>query len=145
MELTEQQKQHICAELARAMGWDFIASSSEIALPGDGEWYTPFGRAYGNEPPDPFTDAAASRALVEWATESDRRSADFFKALCILLDIIPTWIEGYSGPVYSPSEVKRIMTAPLETIALAAARALGIMPDASNAPEDVARGNKERS
>lgn len=144
---TAEQKRHICAELARRRGYSVVKDGTYFYLLDahggreenadgypvastceDGAWA---------DAPNPFTDAAASRALVEWATESDRRSADFFKALCILLDIIPTWIEGYSGPVYSPSEVKRIMTAPLETIARAAYQAItaqASLPPAAPAP-----------
>ena len=68
-EPTQQQK---CADLARAMEWDFIPSSSETALPDVGEWYTPLGKIYGDEPPDPFTDHAACHALVAWLATQQR-------------------------------------------------------------------------
>lgn len=126
MELTEQQKQHICAELARAMGWDFIASSSEIALPGDGEWYTPFGRAYGNEPPDPFTDAAASRALLIWLGQQSDAIMDMF-ANGLMLSLKETCDAAKSGDgVFWGNEIIALMTAPLEAIVQAACAALGI-------------------
>lgn len=73
--LTREQK---CRDLARAMGWDFIPASSEIALPDVGEWYTPLGKIYGDEPPDYFTDHADCHALVVWlATQSEDMQTRF--------------------------------------------------------------------
>lgn len=43
--------QELNEKLARAMGWDFIQKSSEMAYSGEGEWYTPDGQSYGDEPP----------------------------------------------------------------------------------------------
>lgn len=131
--MTEQQRLTIRAELARRMGWDFIASSSDIALPDTGEWYTPFGRLYGDEPPDPFTNAEDKDALVAWlASQGANCRTKFIKHLARSIKIEYGVMEGWS--LLSAHEESGadwndfflLLTAPLEAITLAAAKALGI-------------------
>ena len=128
MELTTEQKQHICAELARRMGWtpptSYDAPWPERFL----YWLSPDGQSNQEEAPDSFTDAAASRALVEWLRKDECRFYDFAEILIEVEMKLPRQQMDWQEIVIAA------MTAPLETIALAAARALGIRPDASNAP-----------
>lgn len=106
--MTDTERAEINKTLARAMGWDFIPHASEIvnALePDRGEWFTPSGKLYGDAPPDFTRDAAASRELVEWIAADDERWGRFEIELAML--------------------IRAIVTAPLETIALAAVQAIG--------------------
>ena len=116
-EPTQQQK---CADLARVMGWDFIPASSEIALPDVGEWYTPLGKIYGDEPPDPFTDHAACHALVAWlATQSAEVWGNF--SASVIDSAIP-----FDQRAYADWEMvtRAVMTAEPAIIAEAAWRAV---------------------
>ena len=124
--MTEQRRREIRADLARAMGWDFIPSSSEIAPPYVGEWYTPLGKIIGDEPPNFFTSAAASNALVTWLAADSARWFLFVRSLVKLLpkperdEIRDTTFRDLV------QDLSLFMTASYETITLAAAKALGI-------------------
>ena len=72
MNKNEPTRQQKCADLARAMEWDFIPSSSEIAEPNAGEWYTPLGKIYGDAPPDYFSDHGACHAMSIWVLTQGR-------------------------------------------------------------------------
>lgn len=109
-------REQMCADLARAMEWDFIPSSSETALPDVGEWYTPLGKKYGDEPPDPFTSAEDSRALVLWLAEEDERWVKFYYELEDALGVIVGDLTF--------ERVRRVMTTPLPVIAEAAWQAI---------------------
>lgn len=122
--MTEQRQIEIRADLARAMGWDFIQKSGEWAFPGEGEWYMPDGKFYGDEPPDPFTDASDSRALVAWLAASNK-AQQFHDALYYLL------LKDESSDLYAATPHKlvrvKMMASPLSVIAEAAAKAMGII------------------
>lgn len=118
--MTDTERAEINKTLARAMGWDFIPHASEIvnALePDRGEWFTPSGKLYGDAPPDFTRDAAASRELVEWIAADDERWGRFEIELAMLISDE----QGY----FSKTPIRAIVTAPLETIALAAVQAIG--------------------
>jgi len=120
MAMTDTERAEINKTLARAMGWDFIPHASEIvnALePDRGEWFTPSGKLYGDAPPDFTRDAAASRELVEWIAADDERWGRFEIELAMLISDE----QGY----FSKTPIRAIVTAPLETIALAAVQAIG--------------------
>lgn len=116
--MTEQRRREIRADLARAMGWDFIPSSSEIAPPYVGEWYTPLGKIIGDEPPNFFTSAADNRALVKWLAADRDRMFDFCESLKLKL--------GVSNGMFAYEVIERTLTASPEAITLAACKALGI-------------------
>lgn len=109
---TETTREQMRDDLARAMGW----------TRDNGLWGHPLSEWKYAFPPDPFESAADSRALVAWLAlpENWRIWNQFFDKLKHLVDIESTWIDGYTGPVYSSSDVKAIMTAPLPVIAEAA-------------------------
>lgn len=117
--------QELNEKLARAMGWDFIQKSSEMAYSGEGEWYTPDGQSYGDEPPGFCADAADSRALVEWIAADRDRMFVFCESLKLRL--------GPSNGTFAYEVIELVVTATLRTIAEAAAAALGFSIDA--APE----------
>lgn len=77
-------------------------------------------------PPDPFTNAADSLALRAWLLEEAqwKEWRAFFAELKRLLKVEDTYIDGYSGPVYSGSDIKLLFSASLEEIALAAGAAV---------------------
>lgn len=116
---TETTREQMREELARAMGWTLCHHGYGISP--DAE-VVPQPRQL----PNPFTSAADSRALVAWLAlpENWRIWNQFFDKLKHLVDIESTWIDGYTGPVYSSSDVKAIMTAPLPVIAEAAWQAI---------------------
>ena len=121
---TTEQKQHICAELARRI-WPEAEIRPEYEGSGILYMINPTATAIGTgwQCFNPIIDPAASRALVEWMAKQSRGQHYVF------IDHIRN-----STDSELPYEF-RLMTAPLETIALAAARALSIIPGASNAPE----------
>ena len=138
-------RQHICAELARAI-WPGAEMRPEYE--GDGILYminpTPTTSGTGWQCFNPFTDAAASRALVEWIAADDKtwiRFASVLHEYCrnTVNEEWRVYVNRSNKEISGMDMMQRferaIMTAPLETIALAAARALGIISDASNAPE----------
>lgn len=120
--MTEQRQIEIRAELARRMGWDFIQKSSEMAYSGEGEWYTPDGQSYGDEPPGFCADATASRALVAWLAGQDATVWGEFSGMVINSGI------PFEQQAYADWEMvtRAFALAPLEIIAIAAAKALGI-------------------
>ena len=136
--MTEQERLHIRAELARRMGWTCITgdvgfnpeTSHQLAYCSEA-----FKKAICSQMkkpiPNPFTNAADCRALVAWIC-SDKSPATFDDE-AFLSGI--SKIYGQLKTPYSKRELACAMwdtfTAPLETITLAAARALGI-PEAAN-------------
>ncbi len=149
--MTEQEQLHIRirTELARAMGthawytdgltrWlsareemaavcrrypEIVETSNELLI----DWTE-------SEIPDPFTNAADNRALVEWLLSEDSDAQ--FNEIVFLTELMRNYTYLWQpGKVeFNAVEVRgiifRVLTAPLETITLAAARALGI-PEAS--------------
>lgn len=115
--MTEQQ-QAACAELARRIGW----REGELA----GIWFPPDGnlKRVQTDPPEYFTNHAASRELVRWLAKTEtldevHRGYTFFAELMSKLDIDP----DMEFPV---EIVMTALTAPLPVIARAACKALGI-------------------
>ena len=105
----EKDRAEICAELARAMGipedqWPLRCDSSKIV------------RQMERVPPDPFTDPAASRALVGWLATQSAEIWGNFSAL-VIDSAIP-----FDQQAYADWEMvtRATMTAKLETIARAA-------------------------
>lgn len=115
--MTKQERNHIRAELARRMGWTGV----EVGI----DHYFFVGHP-PNEPissqrtyvPDPFTSAEDKDALVAWLAVDNARWTDFYRELESDLQIPEGEVRIWRA--------MWLMTAPLETITLAAARALGI-------------------
>lgn len=94
------------------MGWQHLA---KCHLHDDaGCWKSPEDDTanwlHWSEPPDCFINAADNRALVAWMAADDERWERFLDEFQITAGTL----------------IKVIMTAPLDTITLAAAKALGI-------------------
>ena len=129
-EPTENERRQINERLARAMEWDFIPYPSEAvnALePDRGEWYTPKGKLYGDEPPDFTLSTAASRELVVWLTSplnSEARSREDVKRWGCFTDTL--WRElDLDGDDYPWLITEKLLTAPPLLIAMAADEAIG--------------------
>lgn len=137
--MTEQQRQQIRAELARAMGWTIneMRLGHFCLIAPDGSYRD----CFHSEPedvwecerlPDPFTSAADKDALVKWLAQEDGRWYCFVHALDKLLDTQDERSKQYPNPPFDNGRglfyqaVKSFILAPLETVTLAAARALGI-------------------
>lgn len=141
IEPTPEQQAAICAELALRMGWRCVRSAwlaeddNEIWLSpdsteGDGE-----GNEACDDPPNPFTSADDSQALLLWlATQSD---AVWNRFVDILLPELAHFAGlGHYDYRRFPSEAeekvdyhfgkaaKVLMTAPLPVIAMAAHAAI---------------------
>ena len=121
--MTPEQQLAIRAELARQMGWklahDGYGLSPDYQI-------VPQPRAL----PDPFTSAKDKDALVAWLAADDARWLAFRKELLLC------WVALPDDIVLGHGYYERwLLTLPLETITLAAARALGI-PEASEAATD---------
>ena len=108
--MTEQERLHIRAELAQRMGYSQRHTTHLLAAELAGDWLKSDGSFFDDAPPDPFTDAADNRALVAWMATDDERWERFLDEFQITAGTL----------------IKVIMTAPLDTITLAAAKALGI-------------------
>ena len=129
--MTEQRQIEIRAELARRMGWTHVISgavgfcpkvSRQLAYCHDA--FKKYICGHMKRPiPDPFTDAADSRALVAWlaADADDARFLAFRKELFLIWLTVPNE-QALTLGYYE----KWLLTLPLETITLAAAKALGI-------------------
>lgn len=119
--MRSERQLHICAELARRMGW--------TTCPGG--WIAPDDRILPDQP-DPFTCPEDNRALVAWlANDNDQWQS--FRNNLDSLNRDKYWMmddEKQRSLPYRAYLEQAAMTAPLETITLAAARALGI-PEAS--------------
>lgn len=127
--MTEQRRREICAELARRMGYKEIVELWEGTV-----WHDPSGNRC--DKPDFFTNAEDKDALVAWLAADWVLWKRFFLEFTAL--IIPAMMqsEDYLGRIgetdnytIGPSKAEwgwALMTAPRETITLAAARALGI-------------------
>lgn len=114
--MTEQERLHIRAELARRMGYYpkesangfywLMLGNDLVSRRGwrdkDGCW---------DDAPDPFTDAADNRALVAWLAVQPEKTVDRFNAELL--------------KVADPSPLC-ILLIPARVIAEAAAKALGI-------------------
>lgn len=122
--MTNEQRLQIRAELAQRMGYSQRHTTHLLAAELAGDWLKPDGSFFDDAPPDPFTNAADKDALVEWlAADIDRYSA-FDAELRIELHRRGLITDA---PALTAVELRRkMLTAPLETITLAAARALGI-------------------
>lgn len=133
--MTEQKRREIRAELARRMGW----KEGGFA----GIWFPPAQsvkesiKATRTEPPDPFTNAEDKDALVTWiGAQGVNCRTKFIKHLARSIKIESGVLEGWSllsaheESSADWSDFFLLLTAPRETITLAAARALGI-PEAS--------------
>lgn len=131
--LADADRLAIRTELAKAMGWRITT------LPGwQMAWLSP-DEATQDEPPNPFTDAADNRALIGFIAKQDgRANADFLRTLIRSVGGLPMWMEIVStNPNPKMATFMALLTAPLETIALAAAAALGITappPEAAPPP-----------
>ncbi len=134
---TMPKRAEMCADLARAMGWKVIQTSRgfmPISPEGDAQLnYKTEDFAWATMP-DPFAYAADNRALVEWLLSEDSDAQ--FNEIVFLTELMRNYTYLWQpGKVeFNAVEVRgiifRVLTAPLETITLAAARALGI-PEAS--------------
>lgn len=125
--MTEQQRLTIRTELARRMGWTDIESCKDWDFSFLPSGLPPGQKEYKNIP-DPFTNATDKDALVEWLAADDARWFVFIRHLIKLIDWPQSAPKAITGPTFAEvvSEVRYFMTAPYETITLAAARALGI-------------------
>ena len=122
--MTPERQLEIREQLARRMGWIY---SEQFRI-----WYLESDINSGQlKPPDPFTDAADNRALVAWLAADDARWARFDDALldCLIEDAEPIKaISRQNEWLTTHQQWGRLkLTAPLETITLAAARALKII------------------
>lgn len=131
--MTEQRRLTIRAELARRMGWipeDAVATEQweigSLDFTMKPSWRSPSGLRGFKFPPDPFTNAEDNRALVEWLAADDARWLQFDDRLLIALSLQPLPAYDSGNPGFQRMMRQQILTAPLETITLAAARALGI-------------------
>ncbi len=97
--MTTPTRAEMCADLARAMGWTAKSHFPDSFQPHF--WIAPSGRTF-EVPPDPFTSAEHNRKLVEWLATDGARWKEFKQKLLINFTL----------------------TAPLETIAEAAWRAI---------------------
>jgi len=113
--MTTPTRAEICADLACAMGWKVIKTNSGF-MP-----ISPEGHAqlnYKTEDfawatmPDPFTNAADNRALVEWLAQDNARWTAFYRILEDALKIPEGEMRAWRA--------MWLLTAPLETIAEAA-------------------------
>lgn len=116
--MTEQERLHIRAELAQRMGYSQRHTTHLLAAELAGDWLKSDGSFFDDAPPDPFTDAADNRALVAWMATDDERWERFLDEFQITA--------GWKYWLWQPTLIKVIMTASLDTITLAAAKALGI-------------------
>ena len=122
--MTKQRQMEIRADLARAMGWTERHKDYPIAPVGHilHDDY-PSGKLYGW--PNPFTSADDSRALLEWLAADDERFLAFRKEFLRKWSLI--WLTVPSEQALSLGYYEKwLLTLPLETIAIAAAKALGI-------------------
>lgn len=140
-EMTDEQRLQIRAELARAMGYSVIKDGSYFYLldrhgsreenaDGYAIGSTCEAEAWMNAP-NPFTNAADNRALVAWLAADDARWGKFDDALLdAILDANQEQVNLISKQnewLNTAQQWTRLkITAPLDTITLAAAKALGI-------------------
>lgn len=126
--MTEQRRREIRAELARQMGW---------ALEADGYWQSwrsldgstrrNVRPSYGESPiGDPFTNNADKDALVEWLNKESRPGGVIKNGLMVRDEFINHLLQVHGLSKYEVDDFFAAMTAPLETVTLAAAKALGI-------------------
>lgn len=134
--MSEQEQLAIRVALARRMGitlekrWQHATDPTwclyDVRLP-DGTY---LGSHCGSieeaasKLPDPFTSAAANRELVKWLAADAADDALFDNYIKELWRLSGSKIEEWKGR--PDLRVKILLTAPLETITLAAAKALGI-------------------
>ena len=136
--MTEQEQLHVRAELARRMGitiekrWQHVADPTwylyDVRLPGGtylGSHCASIEEA-ASKLPDPFTSAADKDALVKWLAADDARWKQFDDKLLMALSLQPLPAYDNSNPGFQRMMRRQIFTAPLETVTLAAAKALGI-------------------
>lgn len=122
------------AELARRMGWQIIKvdydETWKLVIENTEFVGLPDYESAVDKLPDPFTSAADNRALLEWLATDNERWFVFIRSLIKLLP------KPERGEIRDATfrdlvhELSLFMTAPLETITLAAAQALGIPIDA---------------
>jgi len=111
------------ADLACAMGWKVIRTSRGF-MPISPEGYAQLN--YKTEDfawatmPDPFTNAADNRALVEWLAEQSPVAWGNFTG-CLIDAAIPFHVQPYAD---WEMVCRAVLTAPIETIAEAAWRAI---------------------
>lgn len=105
--MAEVTREQMCEDLARAMGW--TRDNGLWCDPLSDEWRYAF-------PPNPFTSAEDSRALLLWMAEDDTRWVKFYYALEDALRVIVGDLTFERG--------RRVMTADLPVIAEAAWRAI---------------------
>ena len=106
--------------LARAMGWTGLRwMKSQIFEKREDLWGLRPGEdgQVMRKAPNPFTNAADKDKLVKWLAADDARWYKFKK------EILSDWIESPEQEV-----VRFVFTAPLETISLAAWRAIQEQP-----------------
>lgn len=120
---SEQQQQQACAELARRMGWTPPTSHDAPWPERFFYWLSPDGQSSQEDPPDYFTDPAASRELVAWLAADDARWQDFAHALYDALGKPQPHL--FTGGGFYAS-LKPYLTAPPSVIARAACKALGV-------------------
>ena len=112
--MTEPTREQMRADLARAMGWK----------EGSVVWFSPDnGNAIcvEDEPPDPFTSAVDKDALVKWICKDiETLRQKFIAELCGMVGLKQNW----QLDRYDEYDLMILLTAPLETVAFAAWRAI---------------------
>lgn len=136
--MNNEQRLQVRAELARAMEWTNITgdagfppeTTKELAYCSEAFKKAICGQMK-RQIPDPFTNAADNRALVAWMAADDARWELFDDALLdVILDTNQEQVNLISRQnewLNTAQQWTRLkITAPLDTITLAAAKALGI-------------------
>lgn len=126
--MTKPTRETMRAELARAMGYkvrQWATGQFQLLDPSEKSDYNFWGteKAAWESAPNPFTDAAASRALVEWLRQQPNRISSRFIAEIFHMKWpeLPIFISAERMDIHM---IWGLLSLPLETIALAAWRAI---------------------
>lgn len=126
--MTEPTREQMRADLARAMGiteeqWQHKCKAENHSND-EGFWCYDCCIAIEESPkvaPDPFTSAADKDALVEWICKNiETLRQKFIAELCGMIGLKQNW----QLDRYDEYDLMILLTAPLETVALAAWRAI---------------------